>query len=243
MSRIDKYVSTSRIDEMAAIDFKDIDLKGSAESIAKQFVDNYKKRTGKDFNAQAAAGIKKTLKDREDVDAIVAAARKYGEVKEAKPHAVRSKESNEKKKEANAEKNDVMSKNVGAAAKRAYDAYTKEDFISEIRKNSGLEVLEEGKGKTAKCPTCGEKYLVQTGYCLSCKKKVADMKGAPKASVATDGGCESKKDKKKKPLKEAKEEQTFEKNGMKVYRTDGVVFYKGSEYKIPKEVVALKDVK
>ena len=26
--------------------------------------------------------------------------------------------------------------------------------------------------KTAKCPDCGSKYLVQTGYCVSCKKKV-----------------------------------------------------------------------
>jgi len=26
--------------------------------------------------------------------------------------------------------------------------------------------------KTAKCPDCGSKYLIQTGYCVSCKKKV-----------------------------------------------------------------------
>jgi len=39
-------------------------------------------------------------------------------------------------------------------------------------------VLQEGKGgksKTAKCPICGNKYLVKTGYCLSCKKKVASV--------------------------------------------------------------------
>jgi len=28
------------------------------------------------------------------------------------------------------------------------------------------------ESKTAKCPECGSKYLVQTGYCVSCKKKV-----------------------------------------------------------------------
>ncbi len=32
------------------------------------------------------------------------------------------------------------------------------------------------KSKTAKCPDCGNKYLVATGYCVSCKKKVAEPK-------------------------------------------------------------------
>lgn len=30
--------------------------------------------------------------------------------------------------------------------------------------------------KTAKCPECGSKYLVATGYCVSCEKKVAKPK-------------------------------------------------------------------
>lgn len=32
------------------------------------------------------------------------------------------------------------------------------------------------KAETAKCPDCGSKYLVNTGYCMSCKKKVAEPK-------------------------------------------------------------------
>jgi hypothetical protein len=225
MKRAEKYVI-----EMAAADLKDIDLENSStEEIAKKYVDNYKKRTGKEFNAQAAAGIKKSLKDRDDVDAIIAAARKYAEIKAPKSHAERSKESNEKKKEANAERTDKMSQNVSTAAKRAWDAYNTESFVDAIRMNSGL--LTEGKdSKTAKCPDCGNKYLVKSGYCLSCKKKVA-------ASVDTD--CK----KKKKEIKEASDEQSYMKDGVKVYKTDGVVFYKGNEYKIPKEVVALKDLK
>lgn len=34
-----------------------------------------------------------------------------------------------------------------------------------------MKTIKE-KGKTAKCPDCGNKYLVKTGYCLTCKKKV-----------------------------------------------------------------------
>lgn len=39
---------------------------------------------------------------------------------------------------------------------------------------------EKAKAETAKCPDCGNKYLVQTGYCVSCKKKVADPKSEKK---------------------------------------------------------------
>jgi len=41
------------------------------------------------------------------------------------------------------------------------------------------DVIEE-KSKTAKCPECGNKYLVQTGYCVSCKKKIAEPKSEKK---------------------------------------------------------------
>ena len=36
--------------------------------------------------------------------------------------------------------------------------------------------MNEKGSKTAKCPDCGGKYLVNTGYCVSCKKKVAEPK-------------------------------------------------------------------
>ena len=44
-----------------------------------------------------------------------------------------------------------------------------------------IEITEEAK--TAKCPTCGSKYLVATGYCLKCKKKVAEPVGKKKESI------------------------------------------------------------
>jgi predicted RNA-binding Zn-ribbon protein involved in translation (DUF1610 family) len=37
-----------------------------------------------------------------------------------------------------------------------------------------LEVSEEKKEGTFKCPNCGTKVLRNTGYCLKCKKKVAE---------------------------------------------------------------------
>lgn len=40
--------------------------------------------------------------------------------------------------------------------------------------NCGQTTFVEGKSKTAKCPDCGGKYLIQTGYCVSCKKKVGN---------------------------------------------------------------------
>lgn len=43
---------------------------------------------------------------------------------------------------------------------------------------------EKASAKTAKCPECGTKYLVATGYCLKCKKKVAEPK-KEKASAKT----------------------------------------------------------
>lgn len=36
----------------------------------------------------------------------------------------------------------------------------------------GAVYQEKASKKTAKCPNCGNKYLVATGYCLTCKKKV-----------------------------------------------------------------------
>jgi len=44
-----------------------------------------------------------------------------------------------------------------------------------IEKGDKIEVIE-AESKTAKCPDCGGKYLVQTGYCVSCKKKVGGKK-------------------------------------------------------------------
>jgi predicted RNA-binding Zn-ribbon protein involved in translation (DUF1610 family) len=39
-----------------------------------------------------------------------------------------------------------------------------------------IEIEEKEKSETFKCPTCGSKVLVNTGYCLSCKKKVKPPK-------------------------------------------------------------------
>lgn len=36
-----------------------------------------------------------------------------------------------------------------------------------------IKIIEADKG-TAKCPTCGGKYLKATGYCVKCKKKVKE---------------------------------------------------------------------
>jgi len=35
-----------------------------------------------------------------------------------------------------------------------------------------MESKVKEEAKTAKCPTCGGKYLVATNYCVKCKKKV-----------------------------------------------------------------------
>ena len=40
--------------------------------------------------------------------------------------------------------------------------------------NNDEDVEEGASTKTAVCPNCGSKYLVSTGYCLKCKKKVAE---------------------------------------------------------------------
>ena len=56
-----------------------------------------------------------------------------------------------------------------------------------------MKIIEAGNTDTFKCPTCGSKVLVNTGYCLSCKKKVKvpdDKKPAEKK--------DDKKDDKKK---------------------------------------------
>lgn len=36
------------------------------------------------------------------------------------------------------------------------------------------EIVEKKKMAMAKCPDCGNKYVKQTGYCMSCKKKIKD---------------------------------------------------------------------
>lgn len=52
-------------------------------------------------------------------------------------------------------------------------------------------LAQEKTTKTAKCPKCGNKYLVSTGYCVSCKKKVAEPKSEATARgtdyVVVDG--------------------------------------------------------
>jgi uncharacterized OB-fold protein len=51
--------------------------------------------------------------------------------------------------------------------------YYQKDYSPLDAANSMLnESLKEASTATAKCPTCGNKYLKQTNYCLTCKKKV-----------------------------------------------------------------------
>jgi len=52
------------------------------------------------------------------------------------------------------------------------------DVILEI--GDRIKVLE-AESKTAVCPDCGNKYLVQTGYCVTCKKKVGKKKKEDKS--------------------------------------------------------------
>ncbi len=41
-----------------------------------------------------------------------------------------------------------------------------------------MKKQEKASTATAKCPKCDSKYLVATGYCVSCKKKVAEPVGS-----------------------------------------------------------------
>lgn len=61
-------------------------------------------------------------------------------------------------------------------------------------------ISEEGSD-TFKCPTCGTKVLVNTGYCLKCKKKVKPPKGSEKPEKKDD------KDEKKKDDKDEKKKE------------------------------------
>lgn len=49
----------------------------------------------------------------------------------------------------------------------------KKDILNKVE-----EFLKEEKAstETKECPECGGKYLVATGYCVGCKKKVAEPK-------------------------------------------------------------------
>jgi predicted RNA-binding Zn-ribbon protein involved in translation (DUF1610 family) len=44
-----------------------------------------------------------------------------------------------------------------------------QDYLKNV-----LNVSEEKLEGTFKCPNCGTKVLRNTGYCLKCKKKVAE---------------------------------------------------------------------
>jgi hypothetical protein len=59
--------------------------------------------------------------------------------------------------------------------------FTPEQTVDYIQKE--MKYIEKASTKTAKCPICGGKYLVATGYCVSCKKKVAEPK-KEKLSIA-----------------------------------------------------------
>lgn len=55
--------------------------------------------------------------------------------------------------------------------------YTLSDLIKILKKELKENTMRTyNEGETAKCPDCGKKYLVNTGYCVSCKKKVAEPK-------------------------------------------------------------------
>jgi DNA-directed RNA polymerase subunit RPC12/RpoP len=64
-----------------------------------------------------------------------------------------------------------------------------------MRKVKDENLEEKAKNGTFKCPICGGKVLINTGYCLHCKKKVDPPKGSEKPDKKDDK--EKKKDDKK----------------------------------------------
>jgi hypothetical protein len=77
-----------------------------------------------------------------------------------------------------------------------------------------LHVFEADNNDTFKCPDCGSKVLVNTGYCVSCKKKVEPPKGKEKKEEEPDKEPEDKKEEpedKKEPEKKEKKKEACKK--------------------------------
>jgi len=71
-----------------------------------------------------------------------------------------------------------------------------------------LHVFDESDNTdTFKCPDCGSKVLVNTGYCVSCKKKVEPPKGKEKKEEEPDDKEKEKKDPEEKKEPEDKKEK------------------------------------
>ncbi len=217
MKRSEKY---SMLNEMAAEDLKGIDFeKDTFDIIASKYISNYNTRVagkkgkdgevGKPFSSKSigpmrtvlAKALKVETKD-EKINSIVDAAKKLENITAPSDTKERSKKANLVKKEKTEAEHAASASKIGDLASGAAEVM-KESLMDNIRKNSGLMLITESSAKkTAKCPTCGGKYLVQTGYCLHCKKKVASMKKSdtadegdqePKASYSTDSKKKVKK--------------------------------------------------
>ena len=71
-----------------------------------------------------------------------------------------------------------------------------------------LHVFDESDNTdTFKCPDCGGKVLVNTGYCVSCKKKVEPPKGKEKKEEEPEDKEKEKKDPEEKKEPEDKKEK------------------------------------
>ncbi|MDA3854932.1 MAG: hypothetical protein PF569_01640 [Candidatus Woesearchaeota archaeon] len=68
-----------------------------------------------------------------------------------------------------------LAKKMGSDKKESILKLSKDYFIegSIIKKGTELNIIEASTA-TAKCPTCGSKYLKATKYCVKCKKKVKE---------------------------------------------------------------------
>lgn len=73
---------------------------------------------------------------------------------------------------------DVTYKQMAADIAGGTDRYiwVWEHMLKKLYEETEMKKIRRYEAKTAKCPDCGGKYLVQTGYCVSCKKKVAKPK-------------------------------------------------------------------
>lgn len=113
------------IKEMAKADLENVDLNQEPDKIASKYIENYKKRTGKDFSKQAAAALKKLLNNKgyENTEEVVKAAKQQAGVSDAESRKEQKQKSDEKMRQA-----------VKGAAKRAADAYQEESFRDKVKR-------------------------------------------------------------------------------------------------------------
>jgi hypothetical protein len=112
-----------RLEEMAKADIENIDMSQDPGQIAKEYIKNYKERTGKDFTKQAVSALKRLLnkEGHDNAEEIVSAAREQAGIESGG------------KKQSKEEKDEKMRQAVKGAAKRAHDAY-QESFRDKVKK-------------------------------------------------------------------------------------------------------------